>query len=160
VIEVERPADLANYVGQKLGTSEWVIVDQAKIDAFAQLTGDDNWIHVDRERAARELPEGKTIAHGLLTLSLMPRLAAQALKIRKRSRSINYGSNKIRYPAAVKCGARVRLHRTLEKCEPVEGGARLTFSKRHGNPGRGRQRRSVSSMSEVRAGLAMWRERL
>lgn len=84
--------------------------------------------HVDRERAARELPEGKTIAHGLLTLSLMPRLAAQTLKIRKRSRSINYGSNKIRYPAAVKCGARVRLHRTLEKCEPVEGGARLTFS--------------------------------
>lgn len=128
MIEVERPADLANYVGQKLGTSEWVIVDQAKIDAFAQLTGDDNWIHVDRERAARELPEGKTIAHGLLTLSLMPRLAAQTLKIRKRSRSINYGSNKIRYPAAEKCGARVRLHRTLEKCEPVEGGARLTFS--------------------------------
>ena len=95
MIEIERPADLANYAGQKLGSSEWVIVDQAKIDAFAQLTGDDNWIHVDRERAARELPEGKTIAHGLLTLSLMPRLAAQTLKIRKRSRSINYGSNKI-----------------------------------------------------------------
>ena len=128
MIEVDRPTDLARYVGQKLGTSEWVVVDQDKIDAFAKLTGDDNWIHVDRDRAARELPQGKTIAHGLLTLSLMPHLAAQTLKIRQRSRSINYGSNKVRFPAPVKCGARVRLHRSLEKCEPVEGGARLTFS--------------------------------
>jgi acyl dehydratase len=128
VIEVERPADLQRYVGQKLGTSEWIVVDQAKIDAFAELTGDDNWIHVDVARAARELPEGKTIAHGLLTLSLMPSLGAQMLKIRKRSRSINYGSNKIRFPAPVKCGARLRLHRSLQKFEPVDGGARLTFS--------------------------------
>jgi acyl dehydratase len=128
MIEVDRPADMQAHVGLKLGTSEWIIVDQQKIDDFARLTGDDNWIHVDVERAARELPEGKTIAHGLLTLSLMPYLAAQTLKIRKRSRSINYGSNKIRFPAAVKCGARLRLHRTLQKCEPVEGGARLTFS--------------------------------
>jgi acyl dehydratase len=128
MIEVDRPADMQRYVGQKLGTSEWIIVDQQKIDEFARLTGDDNWIHVDVERAARELPEGKTIAHGLLTLSLMPYLAAQTLKIRKRSRSINYGSNKIRFPAAVKCGTRLRLHRSLQKFEPVEGGARLTFS--------------------------------
>jgi acyl dehydratase len=128
MIEVDRPADMQAHVGRKLGTSEWIIVDQQKIDDFARLTGDDNWIHVDVERAARELPEGKTIAHGLLTLSLMPYLAAQTLKIRKRSRSINYGSNKIRFPAAVKCGARLRLHRTLQKFEPVEGGARLTFS--------------------------------
>jgi acyl dehydratase len=128
MIEVDRPADMQAYVKQKLGTSEWIIVDQQKIDDFARLTGDDNWIHIDIERAARELPEGKTIAHGLLTLSLMPYLAAQTLKIRKRSRSINYGSNKIRFPAAVKCGARLRLHRTLQKFEPVEGGARLTFS--------------------------------
>jgi acyl dehydratase len=128
MLEVDRPADMQGFVGQKLGTSEWVVVDQRKIDDFARLTGDDNWIHVDVERARRELPDGKTIAHGLLTLSLMPRLAAQTLKIRNRSRSINYGSNKIRYPAPVKCGARVRLHRSLEKCELVEGGARLTFS--------------------------------
>jgi acyl dehydratase len=76
----------------------------------------------------RELPGGKTIAHGLLTLSLMPSLAAQTLKIRKRSRSINYGSNQIRFPAPVKLGVRLRLHRSLERFEPVEGGARLTFS--------------------------------
>jgi acyl dehydratase len=128
VIEVDKPGDMQRYVGQKLGTSDWVVVDQDKIDAFAKLTGDDNWIHVDVERARRELPDGKTIAHGLLTLSLMPHLAAQTLKVRQRSRSINYGSNKIRYPAPVKCGARLRLHRSLEKFEPVEGGARLTFS--------------------------------
>jgi acyl dehydratase len=128
MIEVDRPADMQRYVGQKLGTSDWIVVDQEKIDAFAKLTGDDNWIHVDVERARRELPDGKTIAHGLLTLSLMPHLAAQTLKIRKRSRSINYGSNKVRFPAPVKCGARLRLHRSLEKFEPVEGGARLTFS--------------------------------
>jgi acyl dehydratase len=128
MIEVDRPADMQRYVGQKLGTSDWIVVDQEKIDDFARLTGDDNWIHVDVARAAREMPEGKTIAHGLLTLSLMPRLAAQTLKIRRRSRSINYGSNKVRFPAPVKCGARVRLHRSLEKCELVEGGARLTFS--------------------------------
>jgi acyl dehydratase len=128
MIEVDRPADMQRYVGQKLGTSDWVVVDQEKIEAFAKLTGDDNWIHVAVERARRELPDGKTIAHGLLTLSLMPHLAAQTLKIRKRSRSINYGSNKVRFPAPVKCGARLRLHRSLEKFEPVEGGARLTFS--------------------------------
>jgi acyl dehydratase len=128
MIEVDRPADMQRYVGQKLGTSHWVVVDQAKIDDFAKLTGDDNWIHIDVERAARELPDGKTIAHGLLTLSLMPHLAAQTLRIRKRSRSINYGSNKVRFPAPVTCGARLRLHRTLQKFEPVEGGARLTFS--------------------------------
>jgi acyl dehydratase len=128
MIEVDRPADMQRYVGQKLGTSDWVVVDQEKIDGFAKLTGDDNWIHVDVDRAARELPDGKTIAHGLLTLSLMPHLAAQTLKIRKRSRSINYGSNKIRFPAPVKCGVRVRLHRTVQKYEPVAGGARLTFS--------------------------------
>jgi acyl dehydratase len=128
MIEVDRPADMQAHVGQKLGTSEWIVVDQAKIDAFARLTGDNNWIHIDVERAARELPDGKTIAHGLLTLSLMPYLAAQTLKIRQRSRSINYGSNKVRFPAPVKSGARVRLHRILQKCEPVAGGARLTFS--------------------------------
>ena len=128
MIEVDRPADMQRYVGQKLGTSDWIAVDQAKIDDFAKLTGDNNWIHIDVDRAARELPDGKTIAHGLLTLSLMPYLAGQTLKIRKRSRSINYGSNKVRFPAPVKSGARLRLHRSLEKFEPVEGGARLTFS--------------------------------
>ena len=149
MIEVDRPADMQRYVGQKLGTSEWISVDQEKIDAFAKLTGDDNWIHVDVERAARELPEGKTIAHGLLTLSLMPYLAAQTLKIRRRSRSINYGSNKIRFPASVRCGARLRLHRSLDKFEPVEGGARLTFSNTMEIEGEERPAMAAESISVV-----------
>jgi len=128
MIEVERPADMQAHVGKVLGTSEWVIVDQEKIDDFARVTGDENWIHVDVARAARELPEGKTIAHGLLTLSLMPHLSAQTYRIRRRGKGINYGSNKIRFPTPVVSGARIRLHRTLEKYEPIEGGARLTFS--------------------------------
>jgi acyl dehydratase len=128
MIEVERPADMQAQVGKLLGTSEWVIVDQEKIDDFARVTGDDNWIHVDVARAARELPEGKTIAHGLLTLSLVPHLSAQTYRIRRRGKGINYGSNKIRFPTPVVSGARIRLHRTLEKYEPMDGGARLTFS--------------------------------
>ena len=128
MIEVETPGDMQAHVGKLLGTSEWVTIDQGKIDDFAKLTGDDNWIHIDVARAARELPGGKTIAHGLLTLSLVPYLSAQTYKIRKRSKGINYGSNKIRFPAPVVCGARLRLHRSLEKYEPFEGGARLTFS--------------------------------
>jgi acyl dehydratase len=128
MIEVERPSDMQAYVGKLLGTSEWITVDQKMIDEFTRVTGDDNWIHIDTARAARELPGGKTIAHGLLTLSLVPYLSRQTLNIRKRAKSVNYGSNKIRYPNSVMCGARIRLHRTLEKYEPVEGGARLTFS--------------------------------
>jgi acyl dehydratase len=128
MIEVETPGDMQAHVGKLLGTSEWVTIDQGKIDDFAKLTGDDNWIHIDVARAARELPGGKTIAHGLLTLSLVPYLSAQTYKIRKRSKGINYGSNKIRFPAPVVCGARLRLHRSLERYEAFEGGARLTFS--------------------------------
>jgi acyl dehydratase len=149
MIEVETPVDMERYVGQKLGTSDWTIVDQAKIDAFAKLTGDNNWIHIDVERAARELPGGKTIAHGLLTLSLMPYLAAQTLHIRRRSRSINYGSNRIRFPAPVKCGARLRLHRSLDKFEPVEGGARMTFSNLMEIEGEDRPAMAAESISIV-----------
>src|SRR5271167_3866496 len=76
MIEVERPADLAQYVGKEIGISDWFIVNQAIIDKFADATGDHQWIHVDVERAKREMPGGKTIAHGYLTLSLVPRPAA------------------------------------------------------------------------------------
>ncbi|WP_233233572.1 MaoC family dehydratase [Bordetella sp. LUAb4] len=130
MLEVDTPYDLQRYVGQLLGTSEWLEIDQARIDAFAQVTGDDNWIHVDVERARRELPQGRTIAHGLLTLSLITFLGAKICRVRQRSRGINYGSNKVRFTAPVQCGARIRLHRTLQAYDPIEGGARLTFANR------------------------------
>jgi acyl dehydratase len=127
MLEVETPADMQRYVGQKLGTSDWFAIDQDRIDAFAEITGDKNWIHVDVARAGRELPGGKTIAHGMLTLSLVTHLGSAIVRVRERSKGINYGSNKVRFTAPVMCGARIRLHRTLEKFEAVEGGARLTF---------------------------------
>jgi len=127
MLEVEKPADMAAYVGKKLGVSEWFTVDQKTIDLFAEATGDHQWIHVDVERAKREMPGGKTIAHGYLTLSLLPRLTKSIYQIKNRSRGINYGSNKVRFTAPVPAGSRVRLHLTLKACEPIKGGQRLTF---------------------------------
>lgn len=127
MLEVETLSDLKPYVGKLLGTSEWLTIDQARIDDFARVSGDENWIHVDVERAKRELPDGKTMAHGMLTLSLLTYLGGRIWRVRQRSKGVNYGSNKVRFTSPVKCDARIRLHRTLERFDPVEGGARLTF---------------------------------
>ena len=127
MLVVDRPVDMKAYVGQKLGVSDWVMVDQAKIDKFADATGDHQWIHVDVERAKREMPAGKTIAHGFLTLSLLAGMAHQIYEIRTRSRGINYGSNKVRFTAPVPVGSRVRLSQTLKSVEDIEGGVRMTF---------------------------------
>ena len=127
MLTVETPQDLAKHVGQTLGPSDWLTVDQAMIDKFAEATGDHQWIHVDVERAKRELPGGKTIAHGYLTLSLLPRLAPQLMKVAKRSRGVNYGSNKVRFVSPVPAGSRIRLKQTIKSVEPVEGnGVRVT----------------------------------
>jgi len=126
MIELERPADLAQYVGKEIGVSDWFTVDQAIIDKFAEATGDHQWIHVDVERAKREMPDGKTIAHGYLTLSLVPRLAQTIYRVKKRSRGLNYGSNRIRFTGQVPAGSRIRLHQKIKSVEPVEGGVRIT----------------------------------
>jgi acyl dehydratase len=127
-LTVEYPKDLAQHVGKELGPSEWVTVDQAMIDKFAEATGDHQWIHVDVERAKREMPGGKTIAHGYLTLSLVPRLASTLVKVNKRSRGVNYGSNKVRFTNTVPAGARVRLRQKLLKVDEVSGnGIRATW---------------------------------
>ena len=130
MLELETPDDLAALIGQPLGISEWLIVDQHMIDTFAAATGDHQWIHVDVERARREMPGGKTIAHGFLTLSLLPRMAHTLWRIRRRSRGLNYGLNKVRFTAPVPAGSRIRLHQTLKAAEPVEGGQRFTFEAR------------------------------
>jgi len=122
MIEVERPADLSQYVGIEIGVSDWFTVDQAIIDKFAEATGDHQWIHVDVERAKREMPEGKTIAHGYLTLSLVPRLAQTIYRIKRRSRGLNYGSNRIRFTGQVPVGSRIRLRQKIKSVERVEGG--------------------------------------
>jgi acyl dehydratase len=130
MLTVERPADLKAHVGENLGTSDWVLVDQAMIDKFAEATGDHQWIHVDVERAKREMPDGRTIAHGYLTLSLVAMLGAQTHRIDQRSRGINYGSNKVRFTAPVPSGSRVRLHQTLLAVEDIKGGVRITCDSR------------------------------
>ncbi|MFL5256591.1 MAG: MaoC family dehydratase [Rhodopila sp.] len=127
MLEIDRPADFKAHIGKTIGTSDWVLVDQAMINAFADATGDHQWIHVDVERAKKEMPGGRTIAHGYLTLSLLPRLGDTIYRIRNTSRAINYGANKVRFTNPVPSGSRVRLHYTLKHVEDIKGGVRLTF---------------------------------
>jgi acyl dehydratase len=125
---IETPKDMKNHIGEEFGVSEWVTVDQEMIDKFADATGDHQWIHVDVERAKKEMPGGKTIAHGFLTISLVPRLGANIWKIEKRSRGVNYGLNKLRFTAPVPEGARIRLSQKLLNAEDVKNdGVQLTF---------------------------------
>ena len=127
MLEVATPQELTGHLGQMIGTSEWVTIDQAMINAFADATGDHQWIHIDVERAKRDIPGGKTIAHGFLTLSLLPRLSQSVLSIRHRTHTLNYGSNRVRFTAPVPSGSRVRLHVKLLSAEPVPKGLRFTF---------------------------------
>ncbi len=124
---VQTPAAMKDYVGKQLGTSDWLTVDQERINKFADATSDHQWIHVDVERAKKEMPGGKTIAHGFLTLSLLVVLMDSVYKIEKTSRGINYGSNKVRFTSMVPSGSRIRLHQTLKALEEVEGGVRMIF---------------------------------
>jgi acyl dehydratase len=127
MLTVETPKDLKQHIGETLGPSDWITVDQAMIDKFAEVTGDHQWIHVDVERAKKEMPGGKTIAHGYLTLSLLPRLAPTLLKVNKRKRGVNYGSNKIRFTNPVPAGSRIRLKQTIKNVEDVpDNGVRIT----------------------------------
>ena len=126
MLELETPLDIKLHVGRELGPSEWMTVDQPMIDQFAKATGDHQWIHVDVERARKEMPGGKTIAHGYLTLSLVPRMAATLTRVKKRSRGVNYGSNKVRFISPVQAGARVRLRQRIKNVEDIQGGVRVT----------------------------------
>jgi acyl dehydratase len=105
--------------GTELGVSDWLTVDQARIDAFAAATGDDQWIHVDRQRAEAESPYGTTIAHGLLTLSLVPALSKQCFVVDNAKMGVNYGLNTVRFVAPVPAGSRVRVRSQLVDVTPV-----------------------------------------
>jgi len=116
--------DLATWVGQELGVSGWLEVDQVLIDRFADLTGDRQWIHVDVDRATREI--GGPIAHGLLTLSLLPSLTASVLDLQGVTRGVNYGFDKVRFLSPVPAGARIRSRHVLKAVEPKAGGVCVT----------------------------------
>ncbi len=115
--------DVPGLVGQEVGVSEWVEITQERVNQFAEATGDHQWIHVNVERANREM--GGPIAHGYLTVSLIPFLASQILKIGGVARGINYGSDKVRFTNPVKIGKRVRLRQKLVAAEPKAGGLQL-----------------------------------
>jgi acyl dehydratase len=116
--------DLERHVGQVLGSSGWRELPQSDIDAFARVTGDEQWLHVDAERAANG-PYGTTIAHGYLVLSLLPALAADAYAIEGARMRINYGLERVRFPSPVPSGTRVRLTPTLSELTPAPQGARI-----------------------------------
>jgi acyl dehydratase len=120
---VETPEALRALIGLELGVSDWLEVTQDLIDRFAEVTGDHQWIHVDVERAKRDMPGGKTIAHGYLLLSLLPKLGAGIYKLSWPTRSINYGSDKVRIVNPVKAGARIRLRQSLVAVEDGAPGA-------------------------------------
>ncbi|TSB25594.1 MaoC family dehydratase [Streptomyces sp. NBC_01525] len=117
--------ELRAAVGEELGPSDWLEIDQRRIDQFAEATGDHQWIHVDAEKAAAG-PFGTTIAHGYLTLSLLPALVPQLMRVDNVAMGINYGTNKVRFPAPVPVGSRVRATARIAEVTEVAGGVQLT----------------------------------
>ncbi|MBL0092347.1 MAG: MaoC family dehydratase [Piscinibacter sp.] len=113
-------------IGQTVASSDWITVTQERIDEFARATGDHQWIHIDPVRAAAG-PFGATIAHGFLTLSLLPVMAESAIEFANVRMGVNYGLNKVRFPAPVPVGSRLRGHFKLTAFEPIEGGAQITM---------------------------------
>ena len=121
-------AELPSFVGQELGTSDWIEVTQERVNLFADATGDHQWIHVDVERANRESPFGGPIAHGYLTLSLLIPMWSQVLVVTDVAMAVNYGLNKVRFPAPVPSGSKLRLTATVADVEEITGGYQLTVS--------------------------------
>ncbi len=120
--------ELESRVGQEVGVSPWVEMPQSRIDQFAEATGDYQWIHVDPGRAAKS-PFGGTIAHGFLTLSMVPKLSESTFEFSDRKMGVNYGLNKVRFTSPVPAGARIRGRFTLAKYEKIEGnGVQTTWS--------------------------------
>ncbi len=115
--------EVGTLVGQEVGVSDWVQIDQDRVNKFADATGDHQWIHVDVERATKEI--GGTIAHGYLTLSLIPLLSIGLMDIAGVTRALNYGSNKVRFINMVRVGKKVRLRQKLLSAEPKSGGLQL-----------------------------------
>ncbi|HEX7838059.1 MAG TPA: MaoC family dehydratase [Kofleriaceae bacterium] len=121
------PADLESRIGQEVAVSPWVEITQDRIDQFAKATEDFQWIHIDQERA-KQSPFGGTIAHGFLTLSMLPRLTESAFDIPGRKMGINYGLNKVRFTSPLPAGSKIRGRFTLAKLEKLDGGIQTTWS--------------------------------
>ena len=123
---IESIEDAKALEGVEVGLSDWVVIDQHRIDQFAEATGDYQWIHVDTERAAKEMPNGQTIAHGYLTLSLIPALTANFVEVANLARAINFGLNKMRFYTPVPVGSKLRARATVLQARRRAGALLLT----------------------------------
>ncbi|SFM22089.1 MaoC family dehydratase [Rugamonas rubra] len=119
--------EMKALVGQEVAVSDWVEISQQRVDLFAEASGDHQWIHVDVERAALESPFGGTVAHGFMTLALVPAMLVNALHMADMRMGINYGLNKVRFPAPVPVGSRLRARLTIQAIEDIEGGAQVEW---------------------------------
>ena len=119
---------LSAWVGREVACSDWLVIDQERIQRFADATGDHQWIHTDPARAQRESPYKATIAHGYLTLSLLPHLLESCLRIDGVGMSINYGLDRVRLPAPVLAGQRVRARLVLDRLDPIVGGVQAHWA--------------------------------
>jgi acyl dehydratase len=126
-MKIQSVEELRGKIGQEIAVGDWTTVTQEQINLFAEATGDHQWIHLDRKRAEAESPYGTTIAHGFLTLSLLPRLMADSLELPKAKMSVNYGLNRVRFAAPVPAGKKVRPRITLLGIEDVSGGLQMNW---------------------------------
>jgi acyl dehydratase len=121
--------NLKDYVGKQIATTDWLTVTQERIQQFADATGDHQWIHIDVERSKRESPYKTTIAHGFLTLSLLPQLMPQVLQIKAGIRmGINYGLNRVRFVSPVRSNSRIRAHFTLQSLKELSDGVEIVYA--------------------------------
>ncbi|MDP1611763.1 MAG: MaoC family dehydratase [Sulfuritalea sp.] len=120
-------ADAKARLGQEIGVSDWMLIDQERVSAFAKVTGDEQWIHVDVERAKRESPFGGPIAHGYLTVSLLAKFAGECIAAEGIKLAVNYGLNRVRFASPVKVGSRVRARFVLAELEEISGGAQIVW---------------------------------
>jgi acyl dehydratase len=119
--------EMRALVGTEVAVSDWVAITQERVNQFAVATNDHQWIHVDEERSRRESPFGATIAHGFLTLSLVPAMLESALRMVDMKMGLNYGLNKVRFPSPVPVGSRLRARMSIESIEDIEGGAQVAW---------------------------------
>ena len=126
-VVLSTPQALTEFVGRELAASDWFVVTQERIQQFAEATSDHQWIHTNPERAGRESPYGTTIAHGFLTLSLLSQMLQQAILVQGVRRAINYGLNRVRFPAPVRAGAKIRARFNLHSFKNVAGGVEAVY---------------------------------
>jgi acyl dehydratase len=143
--------ELKGRLGQELGVSDWYEITQARIDAFAEATGDHQWIHVDAERA-KDTPFGGTIAHGLFTLSLGPKFSYEMFTVEGIAFGLNYGYNKVRFPAPLPVGSKLRMRATLSEVLDIPGGLQFTVTQTFEREGGDKPICVAESVSRVYAG--------